>query len=132
LAWACVSVSVSVSVSALALEGNPAVAAPALDTLLYTPAQRDDILRARQPQSGTSLLGSQQRLSGVVRRGNGKSTVWVNGKPLPEGAPKTPALKGIDAVLQGKRLRVGESIDPASGARTDLVAPGAVVATPQK
>ena len=112
---------------ALALES----AAPPLDVLFYTPAQRADIMRERQPQgSGTSLFGTVQRLSGVVRRGNGKSTVWVNGKPLAEGAPKAPALQGMDAVVEGKRLRVGESIDPLSGTRGDVVAPGAVTVQP--
>lgn len=107
-------------------------AAQPLDTLFYTPAQRADILAARQPEAGTSVFGSAQRLTGVVRRSGGKSTVWVNDKALPEGAAKSPPLKGVDAVVDGQRLRVGESVDSLTGARSDVVAPGAVTVRPSK
>jgi hypothetical protein len=115
----------SVGGSAWALETTPAE----LDTLFYSPAQRADIVGARQPQSGapgTSVFGTVQQLTGVVRRSGGKSTVWVNGKPMQEGAAKTPPVQGVDAVVNGKRLRVGESVDALTGARADVVAPGAV------
>ena len=97
-----------------------------LDTLFYTPAQRANIIGERQGQAGDSLFGTKQQLTGVVRRTNGNSTVWVNGKAQKEGNPKTPPLKGVDAVVEGKRLRVGESVDSLTGARADVVAPGAV------
>jgi hypothetical protein len=110
----------SVGTSAWALETT----LPELDTLFYSPAQRADIVGARQPQSGTSVFGTVQKLSGVVRRSGGNSTVWVNGRAMPEGAAKTPAVQGVDAVVDGKRLRVGESVDALTGARADVVAPG--------
>jgi hypothetical protein len=97
-----------------------------LDTLFYTPAQRANIIGQRQGQSGESLFGTKQQLTGVVRRGNGKSTVWINGKAQQEGQPKTPPLQGLDALVDGKRLRVGESVDSITGARADVVAPGTV------
>ena len=108
--------------SAWALESTGAE----LDTLFYSPAQRADIVGARQPQSGVSVFGTVQQLTGVVRRSGGKSTVWVNGKPMPEGAAKTPPVQGVDAVVDGKRLQVGESVDTLTGARGDVVTPGAV------
>ncbi len=112
----------SVGGSAWALETT----LPELDTLFYSPAQRADIVGARQPQSGASMFGTVQQLTGVVRRSGGKSTVWVNGKAMQEGAAKTPPVQGVDAVVDGNRLRVGESVDALTGARADVVAPGAV------
>jgi hypothetical protein len=97
-----------------------------LDTLFYTPAQRADIIGVRQGQASGSLFGTVQQLTGIVRRSNGKSTVWINGKAQQEGNPKAPPIKGVDAVVEGQRLRVGESVDSLTGARADVVAPGAV------
>lgn len=120
---------------AAVLVGHPvlAVESPraALGTLFYTPVQRQEISRARQsnPEVDSS---STVRLSGVVRRNDRKGTVWVNHKALPEGGANAPRLLGLDAVVDGKRLRVGESLDTLSGARSDLVAPGAVTLQSQK
>ncbi len=73
-----------------------------------------------------------QHLSGVVRRGNSKGTVWINGEALSEGSPRTPRIVGVDAVVQGRQLRVGESIDELSGVRRDVVVPGAVTVNKSK
>ena len=118
-------------VGALGMAGSGALAAAdareALNTLLYTPAQRQQIVQARQPQAGEqAVTTSVTHLQGVVRRGAGRSTVWVNGKSLPEGQAQTPRLRGVDAVVAGQRLRVGEAIDTLSGARSDVVVPGTV------
>ena len=99
--------------------------APELGTLFYTPAQRQEISRARGPET-TLEVSDSTYLQGVVRRSQGKGTVWVNGKPLPEGQAHTPLIQGVDAVVDGKRLQVGQSLNKFSGTRTDLVAPGAV------
>lgn len=96
-----------------------------LETLFYTPAQRLDITRSRQGLAGVSDAAAT-RLNGVVRRADGKGTVWINGEPFAEGSPQAGQIKGVDAVVEGRRLRVGEAIDKASGERTDVVAPGAV------
>ena len=96
-----------------------------LETLFYTPSQRLDINRGRQGL-GAAVNAATARLNGVVRRAGGKSTVWINDQPYAEGSTQAAPLKGVDAVVQGQRLRVGESIDKASGERTDVVAPGAV------
>jgi hypothetical protein len=97
-----------------------------MHTLFYTPAQRADIVRARMGSAEDLSSGATSQLTGIVRRGNGKSTVWINGKAQPEGDAKTPPIKGLDAVVEGQRLRVGESVDVFTGARGDVVAPGAV------
>lgn len=96
-----------------------------LETLFYTPAERIDISRSRQGLAGAANAAST-RLNGVVRRAGGKSTVWINDQPYAEGSLDAAPIKGVDAIVQGRRLRVGESIDKTSGERTDVVAPGAV------
>jgi hypothetical protein len=95
-------------------------------TLIYTPAQRADIVRGRSGPMEDLSSGAISQLTGIVRRGNGKSTVWINGAPYQEGEPKTPPIKGLDAVVGGQRLRVGEGVDVFTGARGDVVAPGEV------
>lgn len=111
LALGAVCASLCLLLPAWALESANAD----LDTLFYTPAQRSDIVGARQPQPGGSLLGKVQKFTGIVRRTNGKSTVWINGKAQQEGQPKTPLMHGVDAVVDGQRLRVGESVDSLTG-----------------
>lgn len=99
---------------------------PPMETLFYTPLERQKIVRSRlsmvEPEAEASLV----QLSGVVRRSAGKGTVWVNGQPSPEGAPKTSQIRGMDAVVDGQRLRVGESVDKITGVRSDVVKPGTV------
>lgn len=96
-----------------------------LETLFYTPAERQAITLRRSGQEGAAAV-TATRLTGVVQRVGGKGTVWVNDKAYPEGSPDTGAIKGVDAMVDGRRLRVGQGIDTATGARVDIVAPGAV------
>ena len=109
----------------------PAVAVEPLGTLLYSPAQRQSIAAARgRPAGGAAVLAplkpTTTRLDGVVARGSAKGTAWLNGEPWEQGAPKAPQLRGTEAVVDGRRLRVGESLDTTTGVKTDLVAPFAV------
>lgn len=104
-----------------------------LNTLFYTPLERQAIALARkgspdEVQQATSVFQYQ----GIVRRGAGKNTLWINGKSLPEGARQTPQTHGFDAVVEGARLRVGQSIDSVSGQRSDVVVPGAVTVNSPK
>ena len=105
---------------------------PGLETLFYTPLERQKMFRVRTwqvvPGSGSDADAdtSFAKLSGVVRRAAGKGTVWINGTPVPEGTSKAGKLRGVDAMVDGRQLRVGESIDKSSGVRSDVVQPGAV------
>ena len=103
-----------------------------METLFYTPLERQKVVRARLAQVDPGLESDAQaessfaKLSGVVRRAGGKGTVWINGMPVPEGNLKNGKIRGMDAIVDGQRLRVGESIDKSSGERSDVVEPGAV------
>ena len=106
-------------------------AAEPLGTLLYSPAQRQAIIAARKRPAGESaslipLKPNTSRLDGVVSRERAKGTAWVNGESREQGAPQAPLIRGTEAVVEGRRLRVGETLDIATGTKTDLVAPGAV------
>lgn len=96
-----------------------------LQTLFYTPAQRQEMSRSRLGSEGTQD-GASTRLNGVVHRAAGKGTVWINNQAHREGSPPVGSIRGVDAWVEGRQLRVGESVDKASGARTDVLAPGAV------
>ena len=102
-----------------------AIPQSALQTLFYTPAQRQEMSRARLGLTGAQEATST-RLDGVVLRAAGKSTVWLNQQAHREGQAPAGPLRGVDALVDGQRLRVGERVDKTSGERTDVLAPGAV------
>jgi len=65
--------------------------------------------------SGTTAASVRYTLSGVVKRGGGKSVIWLNGQPVEEatlgkGKP-TVSLSGEQVVIEGRRVRVGESVE---------------------
>lgn len=66
-------------------------------------------------------------MGGIIKRAPGKGTVWINGKPA-EGqavpSATAPSLTAHGIILNGKPVRVGETLNPATGERTDLIAPG--------
>lgn len=96
-----------------------------LETLFYTPAERHSLTLRRIGQVGDAPV-TTTRLTGVVRRANGKGTIWVNDKPIAEGSPNVGAIQGGGAIVGGRRLRVGEGVDTTTGIRVDIVTPGAV------
>ena len=64
---------------------------------------------------------------GVVERGK---ELHLGGKPVAEGqavpSATAPSLTAHGIILNGKPVRVGETLNPATGERTDLIAPGAL------
>lgn len=88
-------------------------AAETLGRLFFTPEQRAALDRQRQSGDGGMPVeeAASVRLDGVMKSSSGRSASWRNGQAV---AGKEPGLK------------VGETIDAASGARTDVVAAGAV------
>jgi hypothetical protein len=114
-----------------------------LGRLFFTPEQRaalDARRKARVPDKPAATPQAESpitRINGAVQRSGGKSTVWVNGEAIPEGAPSggqpTPSAKGSGRVslpagegAQRYDLRVGESLDRGSGEVRDVIGEGEV------
>ncbi|HSQ04177.1 MAG TPA: hypothetical protein VLN59_09085 [Burkholderiales bacterium] len=103
--------------AALILAPGMACAADPLGRLFYTPAQRTQLDTARNHRTPTSVVESPIEAppappaltySGVVRRSDGKSTVWINNRVVGDGE----SLSGV-AVLG--RIR------PDGGIRLNLL-----------
>jgi hypothetical protein len=86
-----------------------------------------------------SLQGATLKLDGVVYRGSGKNTVWVNGKPQSD---LDAASTGVDVAINGMnpgrasihtgetgatQLKVGEAVNRSTGARDDRLGGGVIV-----
>lgn len=104
--------------------------APPLATLMYSPAERAALERERQGVLGADAA-TRLHLEGIVQRARGKSTAWINHQALEQGQG-WPGLRrstiAADAVtLDGRRLRVGETLDLSTGQRSDSIAPGSVL-----
>ena len=116
---------------------GPPAAAQEIGRLFFTPEQRqalDARRRARMPdRPSTPVIASPStKLNGYVQRGNGKSTVFVNGEPVPEHAPEAPRI-GSDRVNinvgeGGARagLKPGESLDRGTGEVRDVLGNGEI------
>lgn len=91
-----------------------AASAETLGRLFFTREQRAALERQRQSGRGSMPVEEAEsvRLDGVVRNSSGRTTVWRNGR-------------AEEGTLQPD-LKVGETLDAVSGARSDIVMPGAV------
>jgi hypothetical protein len=104
-----------------------------LGRLFFTPEQREALdarRRARipdKPAAATIIESPTTRLDGRVVRSGGKSTVWVNGTPIPEGSqpegmrvtPRRgePAEASLSIGESDRQvdLKVGETLDRGTG-----------------
>jgi hypothetical protein len=124
---------------ALACLAGPAQPASAqeIGRLFFTPEQRqalDNRRRARTPDRPNVPIVSSPttRLNGYVQRGNGKSTVWVNGEAVPEHAPEAPRIGSgrvtVNVGESGARagLKPGESLDRGTGEVKDVLGNGEI------
>ena len=126
--------------AAAALGAGP-VGAQELGRLFFTPEQRsalDQRRAARLPDKPTVIQESPTtRLDGFVARSNGRSTVWVDGEPLADGAQpeglrllrgRDPSKLTVTFGEQDRRvqLRVGETVDRSTGAVKGVVGDGEV------
>lgn len=117
--------------------------APELGRLFFTPEKRATLERQRtlNVQAAQALQGTTLSLDGVVYRSSGKATVWINHQPQTEGES---ARTGVNAVISPKspgsavlapgeeapaKLRVGETMNRATGERNTRLG-GGVVVTP--
>lgn len=119
-------------------------AADPLGRLFYTPAQRLqlDTLRNEKKTAPPAAEPEQPvpvpevlRYDGSVRRSDGKTTVWINNRPVNDGKPtgelpvpsRVRPDHGLSLTLPeaGKNieLRVGQSVDVESGSVQEQYAP---------
>ena len=102
----------------------------ALGTLLFSPTERAAITAARDGKTATTETPSGLRLGGIVKRSSGKGTVWMNQRPVAEGLAIPPAsapqITADGVTIDGKPVRVGETLNLVTGERNDLVPPGSV------
>jgi hypothetical protein len=125
------------------------VRAQELGRLFFTPEQRaalDARRKARVPDKPAATPQADSpitRVNGAVQRSGGKSTVWVNGEALPEGAQAGSAQiaphtgQGRVSLPAGEGpqrydLRVGESLDRGSGEVKDVIGEGEIRIGPQR
>ena len=107
-----------------------------LGTLFYSPAERFSIERNRSSEGAAIInFGKSISLKGLVRRDAHKGTTWVNGQVVDEGQSipnaGVPVISAKKITIDGKSLRVGETLDVESGARLDIV-PGDATVKRQK
>jgi len=122
------------------LSAGPA-AAQQLGRLFFTPEQRaalDARRAARLPDKPAAVAESPTtRVDGYVKRSSGKSTVWVDGKAMPEGLQikglrvqrgSDPTRVTVTVGEDGRRivLRVGETLDRGTGEVKDVIGDGEV------
>ncbi|MGE5523672.1 MAG: hypothetical protein ACM3SS_08145 [Rhodospirillaceae bacterium] len=115
---------------------TPASASESLGRLFFTPDQRSQLdalrkQRAHRPAIETAVEAAPPppevvRYSGLVRRSDGRTTVWINDRPVHErtkdpGAPTArvdddgAARIAITRQRDGIRLKVGQSADLTTG-----------------
>jgi len=88
-----------------------------IGTVFYSNAERATLVAARSGITQTAIYS----VTGIIKRGAGKSVVWVNGRAVTE-TPQDPTIPtlviGRDHVMvEGKQIKVGESLDIISGQR---------------
>lgn len=98
--------------------------------LFLTPQQRAMLDRARQRHAAAETAGHSDAagvtLNGIVKRSDGRSTLWLNDRPYDSDHPATAGTRitgkqGLGYTLrlpdsgQVVRLKVGQRFDPASG-----------------
>ena len=117
-----------------------AVAQPSktsLGTLFYSSGERAAIVALRQTQSGVVTKTSTSIfVGGLVRRASGKGSAWINGQVVAEGhavaSAGVPVIEARQVVVDGHPVRVRETVDIESGARSDALPAGAVSVRRQK
>ena len=118
-----------------------------LGRLFLSPEQRaalDARRKAKLPDrpAAAAVESPTTRVDGMVMRSGGKSTVWLNGEPVPEGtqpegvrvAPgrRDPSSVSV-TVGEGERrveMKIGESIDRGSGELRDVIGSGEIRVRP--
>lgn len=122
-----------------------------LGTVFYSAAEREALVARRHGRSEKNALAQDENfeqgkggeeapktlpfaVSGIVSRSDGKSVVWLNGKPVAENTndASLPSLRlsSDHVVIDGKSVKVGETLDIISGERLSPLPLGAVKVLP--
>ena len=135
--------ALSALIALLLAAASAAAAAQELGRLFFTPEQRAELdarRKARVPDKPAAVLieSPSTTLDGYVKRSDGKSTVWLNGEPVTEGADarraqvipsrEDPSRAAIEVGEGGRRvpLKVGESLDRGTGEVNDVIGKGEI------
>ncbi|GAA5170218.1 hypothetical protein [Viridibacterium curvum] len=88
-----------------------------LGRLFLTPEKRallDELRRNNARITPSAEQPENLRLDGIVRRSNGRQTIWINGQAYGDDAPITSnderSARIITGDRKGARLKVGESL----------------------
>ena len=122
-----------------AIAPGPTVAQEPLGRLFFTPAQRASLDIARTRRAQTTLPGDRSEdaaattpvaqsvtFNGMVRRSDGKSTIWINGRPFNESeqtsGPVVGRIRQDGGILlqlpqsgRSMELKVGQTVELLSG-----------------
>lgn len=122
-----------------ALLATATARAEPLGRLFFTPERRAALERQRDLniQETQPIQSPTVSLDGVVTRSSGRTTVWLNGRPQNEDAkgsgvrvsvsPKDPDRAIVIPDDDGPAsLKVGQSIDRATGEKSDVIDGGTV------
>jgi len=136
---------------ALLLATATAPAAEPMGSLFHTPAQRAQLDVARSQKNRGTLASEQEEAApvpevvtygGIVRRNDGKTTVWINNRAVNDGKPadRLPVASRVRPdgsinleVPQTNRsvnLKVGQSVEIVSGTIEEPYARSRVAAKP--
>lgn len=88
-----------------------------IGTVFYSNAERATLVAARSGITQTAIYS----VTGIIKRDAGKSVAWINGRAVTE-VPQDPTIPtliiGRDHIMvEGKSIKVGESLDILSGQR---------------
>ncbi len=120
-------------ISVSLLNGNT-LRADELKTLLYSPAERDALVAARNGITHSAIY----QLSGIVLRSSGRNVAWINGQAASEmqanssisGQIPGLIIKRDHVLIKNKVLKVGDTLDIISGQRGSRLPTGAVKVKP--
>lgn len=125
----------------LSLLNIQTASAQELGRLFFTPEQREALDARRKarvpdkPAAAPVVASPTTRLDGYVQRSGGRSTVFIDGEPVPEGSPDAPRVDperrgGRIPIVVGeggrRELRPGEVLDRSSGQVRDVIGEGEV------
>ncbi len=93
------------------------VFAHAIGTLFYSPSERAALVAARSGIAQTAIY----TVTGITYREAGKSIAWINGRAVNQ-TPQDLAIPTLviardHVLIEGKAIKVGESLDILSGQR---------------